>query len=87
LLALFVGISIFLFSMGKYTARATDKYLFHGVIMASVFIKLIAGLTALFLYTRKYLPVNNLYIWVFLIIYVVFTSWEVAFMTRLAKTK
>jgi hypothetical protein len=83
----FVLLSSFLFFLGKVTAKNSDKYLFHGVIMASVFIKLIVGLGALFMYSRNYTPINNYYIWIFLITYLIFTIWEVSFMTKLAKTK
>jgi ABC-type transport system involved in cytochrome bd biosynthesis fused ATPase/permease subunit len=87
LLLLFVLLSVFLYFMGSITARSQDKYLFHGVIMGSVLIKLVLGLSSLLLYSRKFFPINNLYIWVFLLVYVVYTVWEVNYMTKLAKMK
>jgi ABC-type transport system involved in cytochrome bd biosynthesis fused ATPase/permease subunit len=87
MLLLFVLLSIFLYIIGSITARSQDKYLFHGVIMGSVLIKLVLGLSSLLLYSRKFFPMNNLYIWVFLLVYVVFTIWEVNYMSKLAKMK
>ncbi len=87
MLLLFALLSAFLFFMGSITARSTNKSLFHGVVMGSVLVKLVLGLAALFIYSRKYFPINNLYIWIFLIVYIVFTVWEVKYMTRLAKLK
>ena len=83
----FVFVSLLLFFLGRWTAASPDKYQFHGVIMASVFLKLVAGLGALFLYSREFMPSNTLFIWIFLITYVVYTVWEVTYMTRLAKMK
>jgi hypothetical protein len=87
MLAAFASISATLFTLGLITARSPDKYLFHGVIMGSVLLKLIIGLGGLFIYDRKFTPLNNQFIWIFLLIYAIFTVWEVKFMTELAKTK
>jgi hypothetical protein len=87
MLGAFAGISTFLFTLGNITAKSPDKYLFHGVIMGSVLIKLVVALGALFVYDRNYSPLNNQFIWIFLLIYVIYTAWEVRFMTELAKMK
>jgi ABC-type transport system involved in cytochrome bd biosynthesis fused ATPase/permease subunit len=87
IIGLFVAIALVLFTLGTVTAKSPDKYLFHGVTMGSVFLKLVVGLGTLFVYDRNFVPINNFFIWIFLITYVVFTVWEVTYMTKLAKVK
>lgn len=83
---LFVGISIGLFYAGAGTAKSRSKMAFNNVISLSVFGKMVVSLAALFVYKSVAKPENTWFVLIFLLVYVVYTVFEVVFMTRLAKS-
>lgn len=83
--SLFVVICVGLFYMGRNTARSKNKLAFNNVISLSVFGKMVASVAALFIYQKTTHPANEWFVAIFLLTYVVYTVFEVWFMTRLAK--
>lgn len=83
--ALFVLICIGLFYMGRDAAQSRNKLAFNNVISLSVFGKMLASVAALFIYQKMAAPANEWFVAIFLLTYVVFTVFEVWFMTKLAK--
>ncbi len=65
---------------------SANKAAFIQLVMASVLGKMLAALIPLFIYRETARPENAWYVAVLLLLYVVYTAYEVWFMTRLART-
>jgi hypothetical protein len=83
---LFVLISIGLFYAGRSTAGSSSKLAFTNLVSVSVFGKMVLAVAALFMYKQLAQPSNQWFVAIFLLVYVVYTVFEVWFMTKLAKT-
>lgn len=86
-LLVFILLNVGLFYAGKSTNRSTNRMAFSGLISASVFGKMVLALAMLFVYREVAQPTNQWFVAVFLLAYVVYTVFEVWFMTILAKEK
>ncbi|MFN0036121.1 MAG: hypothetical protein ACKVUS_13740 [Saprospiraceae bacterium] len=75
-----------LFYAGAISARSSNKHAFTNLVSVSVFGKMALALAALFVYQQVAKPQNEWFVGIFLWCYVVFTGFEVWFMTKLAKT-
>ncbi len=85
ILALFVLICTGLFFAGHSAAKSSSKLAFNNLISVSVFGKIVLAVAVLFVYQQSMKPANQWFVGIFLLVYVVFTAFEVWFMTRLAK--
>lgn len=83
---LFVLIGIGLFFAGKSAAGSSSKLAFNNLVSMSVFGKMLVAVAVLFVYQQVYEPANQWFVGIFLLVYVVYTVFEVWFMTRLAKS-
>jgi ABC-type Fe3+ transport system permease subunit len=63
-----------------------NKYAFTNLVSVSVFGKMVLALGWLFAYQKIFHPVNEWFVGIFLYLYVVYTAFEVWFMTRIAKS-
>ena len=86
-LLVFILLNVGLFYAGKSTNRSANRMAFSGLISASVFGKMVLALAMLFVYREVAQPTNQWFVAVFLLAYVVYTVFEVWFMTILAKEK
>ena len=86
-LVIFVLLCIGLFVAGKKTARSTSKVAFNGLVSASVFGKMLLAIAILFVYQETNKPTNQWFVGLFLLVYVIYTVFEVWFMTKIAKEK
>lgn len=84
-LLLFVLLCIGLFFAGQNAVRSSSKLAFNGLVSASVFGKMIVSLGFLFAYQQIAHPANQWFVAIFLWSYVVYTCFEVWFMTRMAR--
>lgn len=84
-LTAFIMLSLGLYWAGKATATSSNKGAFNGLITSSVFGKMILAVGLLYLYQRIWQPDNEWFVAIFLFSYVVFTIFEVWFMTKLAR--
>jgi hypothetical protein len=84
-LILFTFISFVLFYLGKLAAQSTNKLLFNNVIMASVFLKMMAAIVVLLVYKKQYHPQSNVFLIPFFIVYFFFSIFETYFMVKLSK--
>lgn len=82
---LFVLICIGLFFAGRSAAGSSSKLAFNNLVSVSVFGKMLVAVAALFVYQQATQPENSWFVGIFLLVYVVYTVFEVWFMTRLAK--
>lgn len=85
-LALFILICVGLFFAGKNSARSKSKVAFINLVSGSVFGKMVVAVAFLFVYQRIAKPDNEWFVGIFLLCYVVYTCFEVWFMTKLART-
>jgi hypothetical protein len=84
-IALFVLICTGLYYGGLNAAHSSSKLAFNSLISLSVFGKMVVALGFLFLYQQAAKPDNTWYVGIFLICYVVYTVFEVWFMSKLAR--
>ncbi len=86
-LLLFILICTGLFFAGRSAAGSSSKLAFNNLISASVFGKMVLAVGVLFIYQQSAKPSNQWFVGIFLLIYIVFTVFEVWFMTQLARSK
>jgi len=84
---LFVLVCIGLFYAGSSAAKSSNKYAFTNLVSLSVFGKMVLTLAFLYVYQQVTHPENQWFVGIFLFCYVVYTSFEVWFMTKLAKER
>ncbi|MCS7035238.1 MAG: hypothetical protein RMJ33_02510 [Saprospiraceae bacterium] len=82
----FIALCFGLFLTGRRAAVSTSKHLFTQLVMGSVFGKMLGALAFLLIYREEAKPENAWYVGIFLILYALYTVFEVWFMTRLAKS-
>lgn len=75
-----------LYFAGKNAAGSKNKYAFTNLVSVSVFGKMVLAMAVLFLYQQSAKPVNQWFVGIFLWCYLVYTAFEVWFMTKLAKS-
>lgn len=82
---LFITVCAGLFYAGRNAANSNNKLAFNNLITVSVFGKMVLSVVFLFLYREIAHPTDNWFVGIFLFCYVVYTVFEVWFMTILAK--
>ncbi|MCC7465259.1 MAG: hypothetical protein IT261_03265 [Saprospiraceae bacterium] len=85
-IALFVLICVGLYYAGKSAAGSKNRNAFTNLVSVSVFGKMVVALAVLFLYQQIAQPTNQWFVGIFLWCYIVYTSFEVWFMTKLARS-
>lgn len=86
-IVLFTILSIFVFYAGNRLATSKNKYLYNNLIIINLILKILLSFIAVIIYINLAKPVNDWYLLVFILIYLLFTSFEVYFMTVQAKAK
>jgi hypothetical protein len=84
-LAVFVLLSIGLYFAGLQAVRSKSKVAFNGIVSGSVFGKMLLAIGLLFAYQSAAQPTNQWFVAIFLLVYVVFTVFEVWFMSLVAR--
>jgi len=84
-LVLFAAICSGLFFAGKNAAASTSKLAFNNLVSVSVFAKMLIAVAVLFAYQQTAKPQNSWFVGLFLLVYAVYTVFEVWFMTVLAR--
>lgn len=82
---LFVLICTGLFFAGKSAAHSPSKMAFNSLVSVSVFGKMLLAVAVLFVYQQTAKPENEWFVGIFLLVYIVYTAFEVWFMTKLAR--
>jgi hypothetical protein len=83
---LFVLVCVGLFFSGVNAAKSKNKFAFTNLVTISVFGKMVLAVGYLFLYQQVTAPPNEWFVGIFLLCYVIYTAFEVWFMTKLART-
>jgi hypothetical protein len=81
---LFVIICTILYFTGRKAAQSRNKNAFNGLITISVFGKMLLSVGFLLAYQKSVQPADHWYVGVFLLVYTVYTGFEVWFMQKLA---
>lgn len=84
---LFAGLSIVVFYTGNRLATSKNKYLYNNLIIINLILKILVSFIAVILYVNLAKPSNDWYLLAFILIYLLFTAFEVYFMTVQAKAK
>ena len=84
-LALFAFICTGLYFAGRSAAKSKSRAAFINLVSASVFGKMVLAIGFLYLYKQVSKPDNEWFVGIFLLCYVVYTGFEIWFMTRLAR--
>jgi len=87
MIALFSGLSFGVYYIGNHLANSSNKYLYNNLIIINIMIKVLMSLLGILLYVELMNPPNNWYLFIFIFIYILFTIFEVYFMTKQAKAK
>lgn len=81
----FVLFSVFIFFYAMTTSRSDYLFSFNNVVIASFLIKLLMVIGFLMAFDKYFTPQGDSHILHYLFLYVVFTAYEVYFLTRLAR--
>jgi hypothetical protein len=82
---LFALVCTGLYVAGTRAIRSKSKAAFINLVSGSVFGKMVLAIAFLFVYQRIARPPNEWYVGIFLFCYVLYTAFEVWFMTRLSR--
>ena len=81
----FVVFSLIIFLYAYNTSSSDNLFSFNNVVVASFLIKLILSIGVIMLYEKFYNPKTDYHILHYIIVYVLYTGFEVYFLTKLAK--
>ena len=81
----FAVFSLFIFFYGYNTSRSDKLFSFNNVVIASFLIKLLMSIGFLMAFEKFFNPVGDSHIFHYLFLYIVYTVYEVHFLTKLAK--
>ncbi len=78
---------IMLYAAAKIYARSSFTRLYIQLIMLAVFLKMLLCLALIIGYKKGFDPMDNLFIWPFLAIYLTSTIYEVIFLEKIGREK
>lgn len=81
----YVIFCIGIFIVAQKVSNSVSNYSFVGVVSASFLIKLVMSVVFLLWWAQYYKPSNNHHILIYLLVYAIYTIYEVYFLTILAK--
>lgn len=84
--ATFMAFCLSMFSISSKTVHSQDKNLFSKVFIISIMVKLFLSITIIIAYILLQKPQDKYFVFPFFVIYVIFTVYEVHFVTKLAKS-
>lgn len=86
-LTIFTLFNIFLFTLAYFSVSSKNSYTFITIVMASIFLKILLAFGIIFYFVKMYEPTDSFYLIPFGIMYVVFSSFEIYYMQKMAKMK
>lgn len=87
MIVLFSMLSFGVYYIGNQLANSTNKYLYNNLIIINLMMKILMSLLAIVIYVKLFHPPNDWYLLIFISVYIIFTIFEVYFMTKQAKAK
>ncbi len=86
-MGIFAVINLQIYYFGLQTIQSKNKYLFTNITMGMTFVKILLSIAIIVVYKTKFHPIDNNYVYPFLLIYAVFTIFETIKLTQLTKTR
>jgi hypothetical protein len=86
-ICMFGGMSVVLYFLLRRSLSLPNKQTFISLTLANMLFRMAGSVFLLWLYKKFYEPVDNKFIYVFLLIYIIFTIFETYFMIRLSDQK
>lgn len=86
-IAMFTVLSILLYYFLRKSIFSPNKQLFLSITIANTLIKMVCSVGLLLIYKKIHNPIDGDFVLPFLIIYLVFTTFETWFMIRMADEK
>ncbi|MCP4440028.1 MAG: hypothetical protein GY810_13870 [Aureispira sp.] len=83
----FILFSLGVFLVGTKGAKSSNQHLFGQIFLVATGLKMLVSVTIILIYFLKNKPEDQYFILPFFAIYLVYTSFEVFFMTKLGKTE
>ena len=84
-IALFVLICIAAFVLGKRAVKSTNKYQFIQVLIMIIMGKMFLSIGVILVYMKLMNPDNKAFVLPFLLIYLIYTAFEVFFLEKIAR--
>ncbi|MDX1407278.1 MAG: hypothetical protein R3330_04070 [Saprospiraceae bacterium] len=85
--AVFVMINVLAFFLGTGAARSANKYRFIHLMMILILVKMMICVALVLIYVRIGQPASKLFVIPFLMIYVIFTVFEIYVLQKVARIK
>ena len=82
----FVGFSLLLFGMGTKGAKSSNNHLFVQLFLVATLLKMLLCILLIWWYFKSWQPQTHLFVIPFFVIYSIYTSFEVYFLGKLAKS-
>lgn len=82
----FILFSLVLFVLGTKGGSSSNKHLFGQIFLVATGLKMLASVTIILIYFLSEKPDNQYFVLPFFVIYLIYTSFEVYFMTKLGGT-
>jgi len=79
---IFIVFSVLIYFMANYSAKQKNKNLFSSVVLIALLFKMILCILVVGIYVKVYQPTSNFFLIPFFAIYILYTIFEVYFMTR-----
>ncbi len=86
-LVFFAALSAGIYFPSSSAAKSSDKNAFTRLVMIFTFVKMFLTVALVLAYHRIFKPTDNLFLIPFFLNYIVFTSFETIFMSKLGKLK
>jgi hypothetical protein len=86
-LALFIPLSIGMYFLGQLAANSENKFLFHNLIIVTIFAKMFLSVFVLLIYKKVFHPETKNFTLPFFLVYFFFTIFETYFMVKLGQKK
>jgi hypothetical protein len=83
---LFMAVCTGLYVGGRIALRRPSPHAFTGLVLSSVFIKMLVAPVFLLIYKRLENPEGKWFVGIFLLSYAVYTAYEVWFLQKMAKS-
>lgn len=80
--ALFVVLSVLNFNLGAIAVRSDNKYLYNNIIIGNFVSKLLFSLILVAVYVKFWSPEDSYFVLPFIVVYIIFTIFETAFMMK-----
>lgn len=85
-IGMYILFSAGIFFFARKMIQMERHYTFNGVVSISFLIKLVMSIGIIYLVEHLYAPISNAHIFHYLLIYIIYTIYEVYFLTKLGRT-